>query len=125
QRKKSHAGKRGPADWLGIKLEQHAEEIVNNALKAADEGDWRAGAWVFERVRGKPKELVKIGASAVDIKKMTPAHSAELRRRALEMHPELAELVPRSEQPTEGERSERQAWGGGVCSPPRPGGGTS
>jgi hypothetical protein len=68
-------------------------------VKAAREGDWRAGAWLFERAYGKPTERVEveIPGSLGDIAAMSTEERWALRRRLLAEYPELRELVPRDE----------------------------
>jgi hypothetical protein len=68
-------------------------------VKAACEGDWRAGAWLFERVYGKPEQRVEVETpgSLDEIAAMTPEERKQVRAQLLRQHPELAELIPRAE----------------------------
>jgi hypothetical protein len=69
------------------------------AVKAAKEGDWRAGAWLFERAYGKPEQRVEVETPGTleEIQAMTPEERKAVRARLLREHPELRELVPRAE----------------------------
>jgi hypothetical protein len=67
-------------------------------VAAARGGDWRAAAFLYDRVYGKPQERVEMtGTDQLDVRDLTPEQRAVLRRRALERFPDLAELVPRGE----------------------------
>jgi hypothetical protein len=78
---------------------RNARQIVAAAVKAAMDGDWRAGAWLFDRAYGKPEQRVEVEspASLGDIAAMTPEERKALRARLLREHPELRELVPKDE----------------------------
>lgn len=84
-------------DVLHEKLEQQADVLINAALQAASEGDWRATAWLYDRTYGRPTERVESTSSDADIRTMTSEQRATLRKAALAAHPELAELIPRNE----------------------------
>ena len=49
-----------PLDWIAVRLDEEAEEIVNKVIARAEAGDWRAAAWLFDRVYGKPQERVEV-----------------------------------------------------------------
>jgi hypothetical protein len=68
-------------------------------VKAAKAGDWRAGAWLYERVYGKPVESIQVDTpgTLAEIEAMTPDERRAVRARLLREHPELRELIPRSE----------------------------
>jgi hypothetical protein len=68
-------------------------------VKAACNGDWRAGAWLFERVYGKPEQRVEVETpgSLDAIAAMTPEERKAVRAQLLRDHPELAELIPKAE----------------------------
>jgi hypothetical protein len=58
---------------------------------------WRAALRVFELSYGKPAEMVELDLDVVDplhVAEMTSAERALLIARVLEVHPQLAELVP-------------------------------
>ena len=46
--------------WGGFFVVEWATQIVTAAVKAAKEGDWQAGAWLFERAYGKPEQRVEV-----------------------------------------------------------------
>lgn len=52
------ARKRSAKDWISHELEHRGREIVAAAADAAIDGDWRAGAWLFDREYGKPAERI-------------------------------------------------------------------
>jgi hypothetical protein len=98
RRVKAELRRRSALDWAAAKLEEHGEEIANMILAAARGGDWRAAAFLYERVYGKPQERVEMtGTADKDLREMTPEQRAELRRRALARLSDAAELVPRGE----------------------------
>lgn len=99
RRTKAEVRARTAQDWIALELERHARDIVGAAVKAAREGDWRAGAWLFERVYGKPKERVEVATpgSIADVQAMSSEERKALRARLIADHPELAELVPHHE----------------------------
>jgi hypothetical protein len=68
-------------------------------VKAAKEGDWRAGAWLFERVYSKPEQRVEVETpdTLSEIAAMTPEERIAVRAQLLKAHPELRELVPLDE----------------------------
>jgi hypothetical protein len=68
-------------------------------VKAAKAGDWRAGAWLFERAYGKPEQRVEVETPGTleEIQAMTPEERKAVRARLLREHPELRELIPRAE----------------------------
>jgi hypothetical protein len=72
---------------------------VAAAVRAACEGDWRAGAWLFERAYGKPEQRVEVETPGTlsEIQAMTPEERIALRQRMLKQYPELRELVPKTE----------------------------
>ena len=47
-------------DWIALKLEDEAEELISTVVAQAKAGDWRAVAWLFDRVYGKPQERVEV-----------------------------------------------------------------
>jgi hypothetical protein len=68
-------------------------------VTAAKEGDWRAGAWLFEGAYGKPEQRVEVEmpGTLAEIQAMTPEGRIAPRQRMLKQYPELTELVPRAE----------------------------
>jgi hypothetical protein len=78
---------------------RNARQIVAAAVKAACDGDWRAGAWLFERVYGKPEQRLEVETpgTLAAIQALTPEERKALRTRMLREHPELIEFVPKSE----------------------------
>jgi hypothetical protein len=61
-------------------------------VKAAKAGDWKAGAWLYERVYGKPTERVEVETpgTLAEIQAMTPEERIALRRRMLAQYPGCA-----------------------------------
>ena len=96
---KAQARKRTAQDWLALELERNARQIVAAAVNAAKGGDWRAGAWLYERAYGKPEQRVEVETpdTLAQIQAMTPEERKALRARLLREHPQLLELVPKSE----------------------------
>jgi len=78
-------------DWIAVKLEEEAEEIVNAVVEQAKAGDWRAGAWLFDRVYGKPQEHVELETKEKDWYDMTPAELDAALAKFLREHGEAAE----------------------------------
>jgi hypothetical protein len=68
-------------------------------VKAACEGDWRAGAWLYERAYRKPERRVEVETpgTLAEIQAMTPEERIAVRAQLLRQHPELAELIPKAE----------------------------
>jgi hypothetical protein len=66
---------RSPRREIGPK--RNARQIVAAAVKAACEGDWRAGAWLYERVYGKPEQRVEVETPGTlsEIAAMTPRNA--------------------------------------------------
>lgn len=98
RRNKAELRKRTPQDHLQNALEARAKELVDSALNKASDGDISALRWAWEAVYGKPQERVQVQDSS-DVRSLSPEARAELRRRALAAHPDLAELVPKDERP--------------------------
>ena len=75
---------------------RNAKHIVAAAVKAAKEGDWRAGAWLYERAYGKPEQRLEVETPGTlsEIAAMTPEERKALRARLLREHPQLLELIP-------------------------------
>lgn len=48
-------------DWAARKLEEKGEHLAQLIIDAAERGDWRAAAFLYERVHGKPMQSVKVG----------------------------------------------------------------
>ncbi len=94
KRAKAEARKLSAIDLLHREVERNAAALVAGVLQAS-ETDWRATQWLYERVYGKPTERVETVSSELDPEQMTEQQRAELRRRLVQEHPELAELVPR------------------------------
>jgi len=80
-------------------LSRNARQIVAATVKAACERDWRAGAWLFERVYGKPEQRLEVEtpSTLAEIQAMTSEERIALRTRLLRQHPELRDLVPLDE----------------------------
>lgn len=73
---------RSAAEWLEAELEAQAQAIVKAASDAARDGDWRAGAWLYERVYGKPVER-KVELDQGDVATLSGEERARLRARAV------------------------------------------
>jgi hypothetical protein len=61
-------------DWIALKLEEEAEELINAVISKAKAGDWRAAAWLYDRTYGRPQERVEMTESLMnkDPLDMTP-----------------------------------------------------
>jgi hypothetical protein len=83
------------------KLEAHGEELAQLVIDAARRGDWRAAAFLYERVYGRPKEDVRVElpASIEDVDRLSASELEALRKRVLRDFPHLrvvgAPSVPR------------------------------
>jgi hypothetical protein len=111
---RAEARKRTAQDWLALELEANARTIVAAAVSAAQDGDWRAGAWLYERVYGKPQERLEVGqpGSVAEIAALSPDERKALRARLVAEHPELAELIPGHERKRPAEPDQAAAEGG-------------
>jgi hypothetical protein len=47
-------------DWFAVEPEEEAEALVNAVIAQTEAGDWRAEAWLFDCVYGKPNERVEL-----------------------------------------------------------------
>ena len=83
--------RRSAADHLADALERNAETLVSAAVSQA-ETDWRAVAWMFDRVYGKPTERVEV-AGGLDLVGMTVGERQALAASALS-DPAVIELLP-------------------------------
>jgi hypothetical protein len=78
-------------DWAARKLEENGERLAGLIVTAAERGDWRAAAFLYERVHGKPREQVEVsGPDSVDeVRAMSLDEIRQLRSRLLDEHPQL------------------------------------
>lgn len=70
-------------DHLAAKLEEKAETLVNAAVKAAEDGDWRAFSWLYETVYGKPTERREVTSINSEVSELSPSDRASLANSAL------------------------------------------
>jgi hypothetical protein len=85
RKERVEARRKSALDWAAAKLEENGEELANLIMDAARRGDWRAAAFLYERVHGKPKETVETTVhdpSTIDeLKTMPRAERQALLRR--------------------------------------------
>jgi hypothetical protein len=60
-------------------------------VEAVKRGDWRAGAFLFERIYGKPREnvAVEMPESTEAVERLSSAELEQLRKQILAKHPHL------------------------------------
>ena len=78
-------------DRLALELERNAPRLVSAAVRQADT-DWRATAWMFDRVYGKPKEQLEV-TGGLDLTAMPASERSALAARALSL-PGVIDLLP-------------------------------
>lgn len=84
RRERVEARKLTALDWAARKLEENGEELASLVLDAARRGDWRAAAFLYERVHGKPRESVRVEHDDdTDLRQLTDGELRELKRRVM------------------------------------------
>ena len=78
-------------DRLAVELERNAPRLVSAAVRQADT-DWRATAWMFDRVYGKVTERLEV-AGSLDLTAMSASERTTLAHRALAL-PGVLEHLP-------------------------------
>jgi hypothetical protein len=84
--------------------EAHGEELAQLVIDAARRGDWRAAAFLYERVYGRPKELhaIELPETVEAVDKLSSAELEAFRKRVLRDFPQLrvvrAPSVPTDEE---------------------------
>jgi hypothetical protein len=75
-------------------LERDGEAIAQAFVDAVKRGDWQAGAFLFERMYGKPREnvTVELRETVEDGDRLSSAELEQLRRRVLQAYPHLRVL---------------------------------
>lgn len=89
--------KKTALDHAADALERNGRALADGIVAAAERGDWRAAAFLYERVYGKPAERLTLETPVdpLQVATMSAEERAALQARILEDHPELSALVPR------------------------------
>lgn len=89
--------KKTALDHAADALERNGRALADGIVSAAERGDWRAAAFLYERVYGKPQErlTLDVPVDPLQVATMSVEERAALQARILEEHPELSALVPR------------------------------
>lgn len=103
RRARAEERSRTALDWAAKKLEEHGEELARLIVEAAQRGDWRAAAFLYERVHGKPVERVTQtqAQDPAGIAAMQPEERRAMLARLLEERPELRAVVDATRTPNE------------------------
>lgn len=75
-------------DHAAAVLERHGEELAGLIMAAARKGDWRAVAFLYERVYGKPVEKTE-DVTHRELSDLTQAERDELRAQLVDSFPHL------------------------------------